>query len=218
MAMNASGSEPTVSFSSDDVLRFAEWSSDRNPLHVDGTYARDTHFGQQVVHGVLTVLTALKGSRGRVEHVRELEIEFRNAVVLNTPYRARLEAEGDELRATLSSPDQLVLSVRCSGHATTAPPDLDLTWVAQATAPARSTPRSHSTRELGQGVTITGVYAARPPSETTAHSALSATAVRVLGLCSYVTGMEVPGLTSLFTRVNVSVHGDAGPGTSIPVT
>src|SRR5688572_27964164 len=101
--MSESGQEPTISFSIDDVLGFAEWSSDRNPLHVDGAYARDTHFGQQVVHGVLTVLTALKESRGRVERVRDLEIEFRNAVVLNAPYRAQLQTDDGGLRATLSS-------------------------------------------------------------------------------------------------------------------
>ena len=118
--MNPSGPEPTVSFSRDDVLRFAEWSSDRNPLHVDAAYARDTHFGQQVVHGVLTVLTALKDGGGRGGGVRELDIEFRNAVVLDTPYRARLDADGEGLRATLSNGEQPVLVVRGSGREATA--------------------------------------------------------------------------------------------------
>ena len=119
--MNPSGPEPTVSFSRDDVLRFAEWSSDRNPLHVDAAYARGTHFGQQVVHGVLTVLTALQEGRGRQGFVRELDIEFRNAVVLDTRYRAGFEVDGDEWRATLSSGDQRVLVVRCSGRETPVP-------------------------------------------------------------------------------------------------
>ena len=210
--MTSPGQEPTVSFSRDDVLEFAEWSADRNPLHVDAAYARDTHFGQQVVHGVLTLLTALKESRGRLELVRELDIEFRNAVVLDTDYRARLDVDGEGLRATLSSGDQLVLSVRCSGRETPVPPGLDLSWVPRATNPVRTTPLSRSTAELSAGASVTGVYEAIPPAGLVAASALSETAVRVLGLCSYVTGMEVPGLKSLFTRVTLSLHGDAAPG------
>ena len=45
-------------FSSDDVQRFAAWSADRNPLHVDEDFARQTHFGRTIVHGVLTALEA----------------------------------------------------------------------------------------------------------------------------------------------------------------
>ena len=208
--MNSPGPEPTVSFSRDDVLGFAEWSADRNPLHVDAAYARDTHFGQQVVHGILTVLTALKESRGRLKLVRELDIEFRNAVVLDTAYRVGLDVDADGLRATLSSGDQLVLSVRCSGRETPVPANLDLSWVARATNPVRTTPASHSIAELTAGTSATGAYTAIPPAGLVAGSSLSETAVRVLGLCSYVTGMEVPGLKSLFTRVTMSLHGEAG--------
>src|SRR5690348_4744270 len=128
--MNEPGREPTISFSIDDVLTFADWSSDRNPLHVDPAYARDTHFGQQVVHGVLTVLTLLKNGRQPEGAVRELDIEFRNAVVLDTPYRASVDASGDELRATLSNGEQLVLAVRGSRRDVEAPAGLDLSWLA----------------------------------------------------------------------------------------
>jgi FkbH-like protein len=213
--MNPSGPEPTVSFSRDDVLRFAEWSSDRNPLHVDAAYARDTHFGQQVVHGVLTVLTALKDGGGRGGVVRELDIEFRNAVVLNTPYRARLDADGEGLRATLSNGEQPVLVVLGSGRNATVPPDLDLSWIAPASGAARTTPIARSVADLLEGATVIGAYTAPPLADLTAGSALSATAVRVLGLCSYVTGMEVPGLKSLFTRLTVALHADAGPGDAL---
>lgn len=47
----------TVSFSrtitNDDVLRFAELSGDKNPLHLDDEYARTTSFGKRLVHGML---------------------------------------------------------------------------------------------------------------------------------------------------------------------
>jgi len=46
-------------FSHADVVRFAAWSRDRNPLHVDAGFARQTYFGQPIVYGILTVLGSL---------------------------------------------------------------------------------------------------------------------------------------------------------------
>ena len=37
----------------EDVEMFAEVTGDDNPIHVDEAYARETRFGQRIVHGVL---------------------------------------------------------------------------------------------------------------------------------------------------------------------
>lgn len=39
--------------STDDVEKFAEVTGDDNPIHVDPEHAKQTRFGQPVVHGVL---------------------------------------------------------------------------------------------------------------------------------------------------------------------
>ena len=39
--------------SEDDVLTFAQVTGDDNPLHVDSEYAKQTRFGDRIVHGVL---------------------------------------------------------------------------------------------------------------------------------------------------------------------
>ncbi|MCY4151597.1 MAG: MaoC family dehydratase [Aestuariivita sp.] len=38
----------------DDIRMFAEISTDRNPVHLDDDYARDTIFSGRVAHGMLT--------------------------------------------------------------------------------------------------------------------------------------------------------------------
>ena len=54
----------SMRFTRPTVDRFATWSGDRNPLHVDTDFARQTHFGQPIVHGILTVLDSLAEARG----------------------------------------------------------------------------------------------------------------------------------------------------------
>lgn len=43
----------TKAFTEDDVKQFAEISRDKNPIHLDAEYAKNTMFKQRVVHGAL---------------------------------------------------------------------------------------------------------------------------------------------------------------------
>lgn len=43
----------TRSFSEEDVKDFARLSGDYNPIHIDPEFAKNTVFGQRIVHGVL---------------------------------------------------------------------------------------------------------------------------------------------------------------------
>ena len=78
-------------FSNDDVQQFAAWSADRNPLHVEDGFARQTHFGQPIVHSVLTVFELLRdaGPHLSAEPVKALDIEFRNAVLIGGAYKRK---------------------------------------------------------------------------------------------------------------------------------
>lgn len=55
----------TKTFSNADVMTFAEISGDRNPVHVDDVAAKNSVFGQRVVHGVfvLGTISALLGEK-----------------------------------------------------------------------------------------------------------------------------------------------------------
>jgi len=46
--------EITKTFSSEDVLRFAEITGDRNPVHLSEEFAAGTRFKGRIVHGILT--------------------------------------------------------------------------------------------------------------------------------------------------------------------
>ncbi|HVB39217.1 MAG TPA: MaoC/PaaZ C-terminal domain-containing protein [Vicinamibacterales bacterium] len=49
---------PGRTVSDEDVVAFAELSGDRNPLHLDDTYARTTPFGGRIAHGALGLAVA----------------------------------------------------------------------------------------------------------------------------------------------------------------
>ena len=43
----------TFSFTQEDVIKFAEVTGDKNPLHLDADYAAKTPFSQPIMHGFL---------------------------------------------------------------------------------------------------------------------------------------------------------------------
>src|ERR1051325_10223463 len=120
--MSPVGANSDITFSPDDVQRFAAWSADCNPLHVDPVFARQTHFGQQVVHGVLTVLRSLRAAGAASAAARTLDIEFRNAVVVGPTYRVESTATGGGLSVSLKSGEQRVLEIRAGFDAPAADP------------------------------------------------------------------------------------------------
>lgn len=42
-------------FTEEEVLKFAELTGDRNPIHLDENYATTTIFGHRIIHGMLAV-------------------------------------------------------------------------------------------------------------------------------------------------------------------
>lgn len=64
-ALPAIGAQATRvrTITDDDIVRFAEVSGDRNPVHLDAAYAARSPFGQRIAHGFLTgsMISALIG-------------------------------------------------------------------------------------------------------------------------------------------------------------
>ena len=41
-------------FTEEEILRFAEITGDRNPIHISEEFASQTRFGERIAHGILT--------------------------------------------------------------------------------------------------------------------------------------------------------------------
>lgn len=114
------------SFDLADGRRFAELSGDRNPLHLDPTFARRSLIGQPVVHGVHLAAWALDAwlaSRAPPPAPAVLEARFSQPTYLDEPV---------ELRVRQDTPGEAVLVV--------GPPGIEAAEVRLATGPGRPPP------------------------------------------------------------------------------
>jgi len=78
-----------------DVLRFAEVTGDKNPIHIDPEYASQTRFKERIAHGMLTasLISAAIGTRlpgpGNI-YVSQI-LEFKAPVKLGDVIQAEVE-------------------------------------------------------------------------------------------------------------------------------
>jgi 3-hydroxybutyryl-CoA dehydratase len=112
------GQSATVDFTvtDADMRNFADISGDRNPLHVDDTFARSKGFDGAVVYGALLVakISQLIGMKlpGRDSVWTNLSVEFRKPLFVNQP--AQVEGVIANLSASTGM-IELKLTVRTEG-------------------------------------------------------------------------------------------------------
>lgn len=79
-------------FSEQDLFAFAELSLDSNPVHLDASYAAQSIFKKQIVHGFLTgsLISAIIGTKmpGPGSIYLHQDIDFRKPVYLGEEVRA----------------------------------------------------------------------------------------------------------------------------------
>jgi 3-hydroxybutyryl-CoA dehydratase len=94
----------------DDIRQFAVLTGDRNPLHVDRDFARETRFGEPIAQGMLSasVISACIGSRlpGPGTIYLSQELSFLRPVKIGDTVIARIEVielNGEKNRVRLKT-------------------------------------------------------------------------------------------------------------------
>lgn len=87
--------EEMISFTQEDIIKFAEVSGDDNPLHIDEEYAKTTIFGGTIVHGMLaaSVFSKIFGTKypGKGTIYLSQELSFLAPVLPYVKYVAKVE-------------------------------------------------------------------------------------------------------------------------------
>ena len=88
-------SEMTHSVTEADIIGFADITGDRNPVHLDHDYARNTAFGSRIAHGMLSAgyISAVIGNQlpGPGAIYLSQSLRFRRPVRIGDTVTARVE-------------------------------------------------------------------------------------------------------------------------------
>ncbi len=189
-----------------DQQRFAALSGDFNPMHCDPVYSRRTPAGAPVVHGIHTLLwllDAVGAAHPQLDSIGSLKVRFRRMLYLGEPAEARVaRLTADLLQARVVVDGVDVVSVT----ATLGPPQSGVSPQSSSPQPRLAVPRELQFDEMAsqQGAIAIADTAARLAAEFPALSrAIDARRIATLACASYLVGMVVPGLHSIFLGLDV---------------
>jgi NAD(P)-dependent dehydrogenase (short-subunit alcohol dehydrogenase family)/acyl dehydratase len=201
-----------LTFTHDDVERFAAAGGDRNPLHLDAGFARRTPFGAPVVQGALLTIGMLGAiPPGELTGIGTVRAWFAAPLMVGEvgsvsvapsrrragAWEVRLTGRGRSLARVLAAP----------ARAEPAPQSVPTGSI--LTHPMRSAPAEPELGDLTPGAATGGAYAARAEELRALAASLGAgrldpALLEGLAWASYVVGMEIPGLHSLFSAVTLN--------------
>jgi hypothetical protein len=199
-------------FTTDDQERFAALSGDFNPIHLDELCARRTLAGAPIVHGVHLLLWGLEilaSDSNLPLPVGALNYRFRNRVYLGDRVDTGVEHRSGQhvrLKAVARTREVLALDLM------PADPSRERIDTALTADPPEALQLSACELALEDIRDQTGTlpFASRPLryAETFPHAArlLGAPRVAALGCSSYLVGMVVPGLHSLYNGAHWHLH------------
>ncbi len=204
-----------------DQEAFADWSGDRNPIHMSALAARRTQAGRPLVHGVHTLLWMLDSvcsseapPRGR------MRVQFPSPVYLGDVVEVRSTRRADgALQVQASVDGAVVVSVKLSDT-----PAEDLPVLAKVEPGPPDWPASPLDLDLDQAVDQHGAvqFAALADHVGQAFPNLSrqigTTPVAGLACLSRIVGMISPGLHSILSEIDVTFTGSASESVAYATT
>ena len=210
-----------VQISQDRVIDFARWTGDCNPIHVDPVAAKESVFGGTICHGMLVLIESLAHWDLPLDRfpkpLHSLQVQFRSEVRPDTNSKNLFTIIGSGVNGRVSFNDSLQMELAAQwredgSNVSPSTQNQRFSWMQAARSSGIATsvneqPQPWTTDDFHAGLEIHGVhrFASHSPSKA---SKLSRVQEQVFGLCSFIVGMRVPGLSSLFTRLKTEFLAD----------
>jgi NADP-dependent 3-hydroxy acid dehydrogenase YdfG len=204
-------------FTTADQQRFALQTGDYNPMHMDPIAARRTQAGAPVVHGIHTLLWMLDelcAQHGELAQAAALKVRFPKVIYVGDRVEARIvQRTATLLRAQACVDAMVVVSVTINlGPIPVAPPS-SLCPSAALLEP-RHVPADltlQEMKELTGRISFAMQIAAMQSAFPDASRLLGAQRIAAIGCSSYLVGMIVPGLHSIYGGLELQFTTNAAP-------
>jgi NAD(P)-dependent dehydrogenase (short-subunit alcohol dehydrogenase family) len=209
-----------------DQTRFAALTGDFNPIHVNPIAARRTSAGAPVVHGVHTLLWLLDligAHHGDIGQIATLKVRFRNMLYLGERADARItkrSATGLQAQVCVDGVEVLSLAAVLGALPTEAPspPDPPSELTVTERPVHHSAPRDPTLEDM-EGQSGWLAFATDPAEMEQAFPdaarLLGSRRVAALGCSTYLVGMIVPGLHSVYVGLDLRLTADTNPANGL---
>jgi acyl dehydratase/NAD(P)-dependent dehydrogenase (short-subunit alcohol dehydrogenase family) len=196
-------------FDSDDQARFAALTGDYNPIHMDPIAARRTQAGAPIVHGIHTtlwLLDTIAAHHPEIPGIATLDVSYPEMIYVGDQVEAeviKLSAESLRVRASVGGLE----AVRITATLAAASPPSSGRGTNLTPMPSQAmTPRDLSLSDMaGQHGKVRIAASAMQKQFPHAARLLGPDRLAALGCSSYIVGMIVPGLHSLYVGLKLRV-------------
>jgi hypothetical protein len=197
----------TLSFSHHDQIKFAEFSGDKNPIHINQTIAKSTIAGECIVYGINLILTALEFHLTNSNLLPTVcRVRFLHPVIVGKPIRLVSNKDKGELRweTNIATP-YCIIKIE----------NQQKSWEQIKDAPLSEMkilfePKETSMESLKVGAIIPSIYGgtAKIGKALFPNLCILIGLARVyeIAILSNFVGMQVPGLNSLFSECSLKLQ------------
>lgn len=209
-------------FTAADQTNFALWTGDWNPMHMDPVVARRTPAGSPVVHGIHTLLWLLDSVSGKhteIKGVATVKARFFKPVLVGDQVEAwlvQLSSTSLRLQARVGGVE-VVSVVAGLGEAAPPAPEPLTNQIAQIVQ-RQSVPADLAMEEMENHsgrLLFTQELAQLREEFPSVTRLLRPSRVEALGCSTYLIGMVVPGLHSIYGALDLQLTTDASIGNEI---
>lgn len=196
-------------FSNKDQIKFAEISQDYNPIHIDEVLARRYIFGESVVHGINSMIFALKESANLIDSpffIEELRCKFKKPIFLNNKVSIKIDNINDSIKVVLIQNGEIKVAIAMKikeiHH--------DHIKIKEHDSQTKKTPNDISFEELNDfsykidcslNIPLAEKYYSREFIQKIGYVQLA----EIISL-SRIVGMHSPGLNSILSEVYLSKY------------
>jgi MaoC like domain len=198
-----------------DQLRFARLTGDTNPIHTDAIFARRTFAGAPVVHGIhalLWLLDCIAAGHAELPALSRIKARFARAIYVGESAQAEIrQLSSKTLRAEVTVDGSVAIQL----VATFGPSDAPIARARIASSdPVPSAPINRPIDDMAGRSGELSFF-----SRLDDYQVIFPNAVRIFGLprvaalccSSFLVGMIVPGLHSLYSALDVRLCADGDP-------